>query len=199
MKKISNKRSELKREIILNNAYTVFSKKGFISVTMKDIIDECSISRGGIYLYFRSIDDIFYETITQRSVRQFDDIRSAIQNNPVFEDIFRKYLLEQKIRLIDHINHNFSLLRAMYEYSFTHTLPRDEKLKIKQTNATRATVRSLLDLGVKQNKIKCKNIKTITDNFMFLIEGMNILALTGQLNEKQIDNQFDLFIDQLFL
>ena len=50
------------------------------------------------------------------------------------------------------------------------------------------------DLGVKQYKITDKNIKIIADNFMLLIEGMNVLALTGKLTEKQIDDQFTLFV-----
>lgn len=29
---------------------------------------------------------------------------------------------------------------------------------------------------------------------MLLIEGMNVLALTGKLTEKQIDDQFTLFV-----
>ena len=32
---------------------------------------------------------------------------------------------------------------------------------------------------------------------MLLIEGMNVLALTGKLTEKQIDDQFTLFVKKL--
>ena len=190
----NDKRSVLKKNAILNGARNVFAKKGFLSATMQDVINECEISRGGIYLYFNSIDDIFFETVTQRSVHQFDDIRKAIKQNPPFEKILNNYLLEQKKRLLDHTHDDHSLLRAMYEYSFTHNRSRDRGLKQKQINATRATVRSLFDLGVKQNKIVDKDIKIIADNFMLLIEGMNVLALTGELTDKQIDDQFNLFI-----
>ncbi|MBP5841254.1 TetR/AcrR family transcriptional regulator [Lactiplantibacillus plantarum] len=190
----NNKRSVLKKNVILNGAHNVFARKGFLSATMQDVINECGISRGGIYLYFNSIDDVFFETVTQRSVRQFDDIRETIKQNPPFEQILNNYLLEQKTRLLNHMHDDHSLLRAMYEYSFTHNHSRDRGLKQKQINTTRATVRSLFDLGVKQNKIVDKDIKIIADNFMLLIEGMNVLALTGELTEKQIDDQFNLFV-----
>lgn len=192
-----NKKRETKRETILNGAYRVFSKQGFLTVTMQDIIDECGISRGGIYLYFDSVDDIFFDTVTQRSIRQFDRIRTLIQNNSSFDKVFSEYLSEQKQRLLNHMNHGSSLLRAMYEYSFTHTLPRDKKLKINQLNATKETVRSLLNLGVTQHKIEITNTNAMTDTFMFLIEGMNVLALTGKLAEAQIDEQFALFMTQI--
>ena len=57
------KKSLEKRNLILERAEQVFSKKGFSAVTMKDIIDACNISRGGIYLYFNSTDEIFMEVI----------------------------------------------------------------------------------------------------------------------------------------
>lgn len=188
------KRSETKRNAILESAQNVFSTKGFSSVTMQDIIDECGISRGGIYLYFSSIDEIFFETITQQSVRQFDDISEVVKKRPLFRELLTNYLFEHKCRLLNHINSGPSLLRAMYEYSFTHTSPRDKALKQKQMNSTKATLRSILDLGVEQNKIDSRYVKSIADNFMLLIEGMNIMALTGELKEKQIDDQFNLFI-----
>lgn len=194
---VSNKRSETKKAAILIGAQKVFSEKGFLNVTMQDIIDACGISRGGIYLYFHTPDDIFFETITQRSVRQFDDIREAVINEPLFDDLLSAYLSEHKSRLINHIQGAPSLLRAMYEYSFTHHDARDTSLKQKQMNATKATVRSILDLGVKQHKITNHNTKTLADSFMLLIEGMSIMALTGTLKEQQIDDQFQMFMHQL--
>ena len=57
----SGKEKQQKRDLILESAKVVFSKKGLIDATMKDIIEECGISRGGIYLYFRSVDEIFWQ------------------------------------------------------------------------------------------------------------------------------------------
>ena len=41
-----------KRQHILDAARKVFVEKGFKNVTMKDIVEACEISRGGLYLYF---------------------------------------------------------------------------------------------------------------------------------------------------
>ncbi|MGK0552918.1 TetR/AcrR family transcriptional regulator, partial [Enterococcus faecalis] len=57
----------MKREAILENARNVFSRQGLIDVTMQDIIDECQISRGGLYLYFDSVDAIFMEVVNQHA------------------------------------------------------------------------------------------------------------------------------------
>ena len=45
-------KSEQKREHILQCAKPVFARKGFRAVTMKDIVEACGISRGGLYLHF---------------------------------------------------------------------------------------------------------------------------------------------------
>ncbi|HCE13156.1 MAG TPA: TetR family transcriptional regulator, partial [Enterococcus sp.] len=47
-------KKQQKGESIIESAKVVFSKKGLIDATMKDLIEECGISRGGIYLYFNS-------------------------------------------------------------------------------------------------------------------------------------------------
>ena len=43
-------KSEQKKAYILEVAKEVFIEKGFRTVTMKDIVEACEISRGGLYL-----------------------------------------------------------------------------------------------------------------------------------------------------
>ena len=52
-------RSVQKKKYILEKARGVFAEKGFKNVTMKDIVDACEISRGGLYLYFSSTEELF--------------------------------------------------------------------------------------------------------------------------------------------
>ena len=52
-------KSEQKKKYILETARKVFIEKGFKNVTMKDIVEACDISRGGLYLYFGSTREIF--------------------------------------------------------------------------------------------------------------------------------------------
>ena len=43
-------KSEQKKAYILEVARKVFMEKGYKNVTMKDIVEACDISRGGLYL-----------------------------------------------------------------------------------------------------------------------------------------------------
>ena len=49
-----SEKSEQKKKLILETARKVFVEKGYKLVTMKDIVEACEISRGGLYLYFQS-------------------------------------------------------------------------------------------------------------------------------------------------
>lgn len=46
-------KSAHKKQFIVETARQVFVEKGYKDVTMKDIVDACGISRGGLYLYLR--------------------------------------------------------------------------------------------------------------------------------------------------
>ena len=54
-----SEKSVQKRNYIIEKAREVFSQKGYLTVTMKDVVEACEISRGGLYLYFDSIKALF--------------------------------------------------------------------------------------------------------------------------------------------
>lgn len=187
MKNNGSKR-EQKRAAILAGARNVFSRQGFIDVTMKDIIEEVGISRGGIYLYFDSVDAIFIETIKERNTRRFDDIREKITAGVPFEELLADYLASHKQRLLSTIED--SMLRAMYEYYFTHKTEADRKFQHAQLAETKETILAIFRVGVTQEVLVNQNLEALAENFMFVIEGLGILALTGGVDEQRITTQF---------
>lgn len=56
-------KSAHKKQFIVETARQVFVEKGYKDVTMKDIVDACGISRGGLYLYFESTAELFREVL----------------------------------------------------------------------------------------------------------------------------------------
>lgn len=59
MPKISDKKKEERRQLILNVAVEVFSEKGYCSATIDEIVKKAGISKGLIYTYFTSKEEIF--------------------------------------------------------------------------------------------------------------------------------------------
>ena len=187
MKKPIEEKKRQKREAILESAKVVFSKKGLIDATMQDIIEECGISRGGIYLYFQSVDAIFLEVLQQRSQRRFNEVRAMIKANASFETILTKYFEDHKYRLLHSISD--SMLRATYEYYYTHKSVETSSLQQTQLTETKRTIQEIFQVGVSQGVIADRNLEAIAENYMFVIEGLGILALTGHIQEEQIDHQ----------
>ena len=62
---------------IINAAEDVFTKKGFDQARMDDIAEETGLSKGTLYLYFKSKDDLIIailERIFQREFKAFEQI-----------------------------------------------------------------------------------------------------------------------------
>ena len=176
-----------KEDSILESARLVFCRKGYLNVTMQDIIDECNISRGGIYLYFNSVDEIFRAVVSNRNKAKFSHVRKSIDENEPFTEVLNVFLTLQKERLLHMEN---SLLRAMYEYTFSRAEGATPRFRNDQLENLRKSVLSVLMLGVRQGVIKDDNIATVADHCIVVIEGLSVMALVDVLTEKIVDEQF---------
>lgn len=190
MGKMELTKREKKKNAILDSASKVFRKNGFSNTTMQDIVNECGISRGGIYLYYDSIDKIFMEVINRRTSVKFDGIRKLIQEDLAFEILLEQYFNEHKIRLLTKLEN--SLLRATYEYYFTNKTKEVYEFQNAQMVTMKEIILQILTLGKNQGEINNRNLNNLAENYMFVIEGMGILALTGGISEEKIDHQFTL-------
>ncbi|MDE7359009.1 MAG: TetR/AcrR family transcriptional regulator, partial [Lachnospiraceae bacterium] len=110
-------KSAQKRKYILDTARKVFVEKGFKSVTMKDIVEACEISRGGLYLYFESTDQILMEVLQMEADETDDVFTERIAREDTAADILTLFLKEQKKELLQNKD---NLTVAVYEYFFAH-------------------------------------------------------------------------------
>lgn len=188
----NEKHRKIKIRKILESARLVFYRKGFLDVTMQDIVDECGISRGGIYLYFNSVDEIFQEVIRRRNKEKFSIISKAVQENAPFSEVLANYVALQKERLI---NIEESLFRSYCEYVFSK--PKGTVLAFRdvQLNHLRKSVMSILMLGVSQGVIREENIPRLADHFIVTIDGLSVLALGGALTKDIIEGQFEILYE----
>jgi AcrR family transcriptional regulator len=69
--------SEERKDQIMNAAEEVFSQKGFSDARMDDIADETGLSKGTLYLYYKSKDDLIIailDRIFQHEFRVFEKL-----------------------------------------------------------------------------------------------------------------------------
>lgn len=179
---------------ILEAARLVFCRKGFLAVTMQDIIDECGISRGGIYIYFASVDEVFLEVMKQRNKERISSINKSVLDHEPFQNVLDRYMSKQKARLVNFEN---SLFRAYCEYIFSKPKAAVQAFRDTQLNQLRGSVEAILNLGASQSVIKKDNIPQMATHIIATIDGLSILALGHALTEKIINEQFAILTEMI--
>lgn len=182
------KKAEVKRELILTKAKEVFIRKGFNRATMKDIIDECEISRGGIYLYFSTKEEIFVEVVKKHNHAKIQALKDSIEKSDNFNLLIDEFFADQKERLL---NMDKSLFVAMIEFCFGHKSVSDQDFYREQFFNTKKMILELLEFGKKENVVQIDNIDRLADSVMFLIEGLRSLAVSSGISEKLADEQIN--------
>ncbi len=95
-----SEKSEQKKKLILETARKVFMEKGYKLVTMKDIVEACEISRGGLYLYFQSTRELFEEVLRSEQEDADDLFAGNIPKEAAPSDILALLLKEQKKEIL---------------------------------------------------------------------------------------------------
>lgn len=179
-------KSSEKRKHILNCAEQIFIRYGFNRVTMKNIIEECKISRGGIYLYFSSVDEIFVVVVKRHNKAKLDNIKASIEKSQNFDQLIDDFLADQKERLL---NMDKSLFAAMIEFCFSHKNNSDRDFYTEQFFNTKVMILEMLKFGQKIHAIAAKNIDGLADSIMYLIEGLRSLAVSSGVSDELAENQ----------
>lgn len=179
-------KSEQKREYILKCAKDVFATKGFRDVTMKDIVEACEISRGGLYLYFGSTEEIFKEILLAELENEGEDVTSSLPQDSTMADILMLFLKEQK-KIILRKKQDISI--ATYEYLFAHKPEKNDNVVRGQFETGIKVLTRILDEGVKRGEFYCANAKAEATNIMYVLEGMKICAKTMGVTESKVDQE----------
>ena len=179
-------KSVQKKKYILEKARTVFSEKGFKNVTMKDIVDACEISRGGLYLYFSSTEEIFLAVLADDSSEDDEEaVVAALSGDASAGDMLALFLKEQKKEILRKKN---NLTVATYEFFSLHKAAKDNPLKNQFDTAVRI-VEKLIENGVDSGEFYCENPVGCARNLMYVVEGLKITAGTIGVTEEAIDRE----------
>ena len=68
-----------RREEIISAAQEVFFEKGFDGATMDDVAERAELSKGTLYLYFKSKDDLQL-AISRRSIKLLEEYTREVEN-----------------------------------------------------------------------------------------------------------------------
>jgi AcrR family transcriptional regulator len=74
------RKTDQKRQHILDTAYRLFQSKGFANTSMSEITAEAGGSKATVYNHFPSKDELFVECMTYVNDRYFEGIFDSLQN-----------------------------------------------------------------------------------------------------------------------
>ena len=197
-------KSGKKKEFIIEKARDVFARKGFLTVTMKDIVEECGISRGGLYLYFEDTGSLFLEVLKKE---RESDSGEEIDKAETSVEMLSAFLREQKKEILGVKD---SLIDAIYEYCFSLTRDHSEETEKKAAESFLAeentrfhmsvkVLHSLIRAGIREGYLDCEKPLQEAYNIMFAIEGLKICAVSIGVTEEEVSNEINFLFSHLFI
>ena len=179
-------KSTYKKKLIVEKAREVFAAKGFADVTMKDVVEAAGISRGGLYLYFSSTEELFLEVLKAESAEDEAEVERAMEGSLSAGDMLTVFLKEQKKEILRKKN---NLLAATYEYYFAHrTLGAENPLKQDFEKAVMVLTK-VIENGIAAGEFICDEPLSYARNIMYVIEGMKVSSRTMGITEGAVDRE----------
>lgn len=179
-------KSAQKKRYILETARKVFMEKGFKDVTMKDVVEACEISRGGLYLYFPSTKELFLEVLKLEQLDVDDVFSKSIPRGAGASDILALFLKEQKRELL---GRKKSLTKASYEFFFDNRIPGKDNFMRRQFDAAVQVIQKLIEEGVRTGEFYCEDPRRAASNIMYVLEGLKIASQTRGITEAAVDRE----------
>lgn len=161
------------KQHIKEQAKILFANKGFKEVTMKDICEVTSLSRGGLYRHYGSTGQIFAEIISEFLDVQNDifseSIEKGISASEILNVIFDNYQLE----MLDAKN---SLSMAIYEYFSSKDIAESENILLKRYQLSFDYWDRLVKYGISRGEFKEVDRKGIFDLILFSYQGVRMYS-----------------------
>ena len=176
-----NKRGEETRKLIKKCACDLFASKGFKQVTMKDICEAASLSRGGLYCHYESTQEIFKEIINDFMRRQEDTFSEKIAQNIPAKEILNEVLEKYKAEMLDG---QASLSLAIYEYFSIADVSETENELNTQYLASFHAWKNLLDYGIQTGEFNLVDIRPVFDLIIFSYQGVRMYSKLMPINEE---------------
>ncbi|MBU3215668.1 TetR/AcrR family transcriptional regulator [Clostridium estertheticum] len=127
-------KKDLKRKIIIEAATKVFSQKGYIDSSIKDITDEASVAVGTFYSYFNNKEEVLeqiYDEISDMSLKIASDV-SMGEN----DSVTKKFTLAMTCAICTYVsNKELSKLLFVKSMAINESLERKRWETLDKTNS----------------------------------------------------------------
>ncbi|WP_276355285.1 TetR family transcriptional regulator [Cohnella caldifontis] len=183
--KVADEHKEARRKQILAAAVRVFTRLGYQAATMKDVVEESGMSRGGVYLYYGSTERMMLDLIGETDEEVAGMPKLARPDRPVWETI------EQLMRhLAGGVTKGAAgMAPVFYEFFITAWRKRTyETLMESRYDQNVSAVVRLLEEGARRGEFQPRvSLETIARMLFSFHDGMQIHAI--QFGDRRTDTR----------
>ncbi len=179
-KDMSTKGEETKK-MIIEKACSLFARKGFKNVTMKDICIETGLSRGGLYRHYDSTQQIFSEIIDNLMSAQDNEFSEKMEKGYSAIQILSDVLERYRIEMLDNVG---SLGLAIYEFYSEIQMDSNDNVLLKQYEHSVNTWKDFLSYGIERGEFKNVDSDELIDIIIFSYQGVRMLSEIFPVDKK---------------
>jgi AcrR family transcriptional regulator len=131
------------KDRLLNVATRLFARHGFESTSVQDIVDAAGVTKGAMYHYYGSKDDLLYEVYHQLLSMQTSHLDAIAAGPGTPEERLRAAASDVVITTCENLDHMIVFFRSL------HMLPDDKQTQVRaERRLYQEKFRALVDEGV---------------------------------------------------
>lgn len=177
-------KSALKKQYIVDKSKEVFAQKGFREVTMKELVEACDISRGGLYLHFPDTESVFEAVLEDEGKAALE----ALKADGAPADVLLEFL---EISKQDITKKKENLCAARIEYKFALKAAKKEAVLKKQLTEEIKAIESVIANGVKKKGMVCDDPTAAAKNIVCALDGLRVMAATTGVTSDMVDKEIN--------
>lgn len=169
------------KELIKKQSKKIFAREGYKNVTMKDICEATSLSRGGLYRHYGSLEQIFEEILKDLGENQRNEFASKMEKGISAVTILEEVLSNMEEEMCDAEN---SLSLAFYEFSNEY----NSDFMRKANQGAKEYWTDFIKYGVERKEFREVDVKEIVDLILYSYQGVRMWSRVMQLDRSVAKN-----------
>ena len=167
------------KDFILKTAYGLFLKKGYHSVSIKDIMEASTLSKGGIYYHFESKEIILFAVLDQYFFKELKIDESAFKNLTFKERIVKVYMRAISLfALVESMGENgikYPIQRLFHFQLECENFPAIRKQFRATSEAYAKHIQDIVFEGIQNNEVKKElDPEILSIQIVGMIEGIAV-------------------------
>jgi AcrR family transcriptional regulator len=131
------------KERLLRVATRLFARHGFEGTSVQDIVDAAGVTKGAMYHYYGSKDDLLYEVYHQLLTMQTTRLNEIVKGSGTPEERLRAAAIDVVVSSLDHLDDMIVFFRSL------HMLPDDRQTQVRaERRAYHDQFRALVEEGM---------------------------------------------------